>query len=161
MLAAGRRLLYLALAFVLQSTWIHHLQIADMRPDLILMVVVFVALLSGHLEATILGFLAGLCQDAYSPPDLGLNALAKSIVGFGVGAAREGLLADAVQVQVGVLVAAVLVHDLIFFAGSSSTSIGEVPYLMRRFSLGRARYTGAGGLGVAWILGLRRRLTPE
>ena len=161
MLAVARHLLYLALAFVLQSTWLHHLQVAEILPDLVLMVVVFVALLSGHLEATILGFLAGLCQDAYTPADLGLNALAKSLLGFGVGAAREGLLAETVQVQVGVLVAAVLVHDLVYYAGSSSNSLGEVPHLMLRFSLGRALYTGAIGLVVAWALSLRRRVTPE
>ena len=161
MLAVARHVLFLALAFVLQSTWIHHLQIAEVLPDLVLMVVVFIALMSGHLEATVLGFLAGLCQDAYSPPDLGLNALAKSLVGFGVGAARQGLLADTVQVQVGVVVAAVVVHDLIYYIGASSTPLEEVPYLMARFSLGRALYTGAVGLIAAWAISLRRRVTAH
>ena len=161
MLAAARHVLYLALAFVLQSTWIHHLQIAEILPDLVLMVVVFVALISGHLEATVLGFLAGLCQDAYSPPDLGLNALAKSLVGFGVGAVRDSLLADTVQVQVGVLAAAVLVHDLIYYVGVSSTSLEEVPYMVVRFSLGRALFTGAIGLIVAWVIRLRRRVIAD
>lgn len=161
MLAAARHLLYLALAFVLQSTWIHHLQIGEVLPDLVLMVVVFVALLSGYLEATILGFAAGICQDAYTPADLGLNALAKSLVGFAVGAVRGGLLAEAVQVQVGMLMGAVLVHDLIYYAGSGSNSLGEVPHLMLRFSLGRALYSGAVGLLVAWAIRLRRRAIPE
>ena len=158
MLAVARHVLFLALAFILQSTWIHHLQIAGILPDLVLMVVVFIALMSGHLEATLLGFLAGLCQDAYSPPDLGLNALAKSLVGFGVGAARDGLLADTVQVQVGVLVAAVLVHDLIYYVGAGSTSFEEVPGMMFRFSLGRALYTGVIGLIAALAIRLRRRV---
>ena len=161
MLAVARHLLYLALAFVLQSTWIHHLQIGEVLPDLVLMVVVFVALLSGHLEATVLGFLAGLGQDAYTPADLGLNALAKSLVGLAVGTGRAGLLSEAVQVQVGVLMAAVLVHDLVYYAGSSSNSLGEVPHLMLRYSLGRALYTGAIGLVVAWLISLRRRLIPD
>ena len=161
MVAVARRLLYLALAFVVQSTWIHHLQIGEVLPDLVLMVVVFAALLSGHLEATVLGFLAGICQDAYTPADLGLNALAKSLVGYTVGAGRAGLLAEAVQVQVGILVAAVLLHDLIYYAGSSGNSLGEVPHLMLRYSLGRALYTGAIGLVVAWLISLRRRPSPE
>jgi hypothetical protein len=38
--------------------------------------------------------------------------------------------------------------------------MGEVPYLMLRFSLGRALYTGALGLLVAWVLRLRRDLIP-
>ena len=161
MLAAARRLLLLVLAFVLQSTWVHHLQIGEVLPDLVLMVVVFAALLSGHLEATVLGFLAGFCQDAYTPADLGLNALAKSVVGFAVGAGRTGLMVEAVQVQVAVLMAAVLVHDLIYYAGSSSNTLGEVPQLMLRVSLGRALYTGVLGLVAAWLIRLRRRLVPE
>ncbi len=161
MLPVARHVLFLALAFILQSTWIHHLQVAGVMPDLVLMVVVFVALISGPLEATVLGFLAGLCQDAYSPPDLGLNALAKSLVGFGVGATREGLLADTVQVQVGVLVAAVLVHDLIYYIGASSTSFEEVPGMMFRFSLGRALYTGLIGLIAALAIRLRRRVIAD
>lgn len=161
MLAAARRLLLLALAFVLQSTWIHHLRIGEVVPDLVLMVVVFAALLSGHLEATVLGFLAGLCQDAYTPADLGLNALAKSVVGFAVGAGRTGLLSETVQVQVAALMASVLVHDLIYYAGSGSNSLAEVPELMLRVSLGRALYTGAVGLVAAWLISLRRRLDPE
>jgi len=82
-------------------------------------------------------------------------------VGYAVGAGRAGLLAEAVQVQVGILMAAVLLHDLIYYAGSSGNSLGEVPHLMLRYSLGRALYTGAIGLVVAWLISLRRRLSPE
>lgn len=160
MLTVARHVLYLSLAFVLQSTWLHHLQVADVLPDPVLIVIVFVALLSGHVEATVLGFLVGLFQDAYAPADLGLNALAKSIVGFGVGIGRSGVMADSAQVQVAILAAAVVVHDLIYYLGSSLTSFPEVPYLMLRFGLGRALYTCVIGLVVAWILRARRGLLP-
>lgn len=160
MLTTLRHVLYLALAFVLQSTWLHQVQIAHVLPDLVLLVVVFVALLSGHLEATALGFLVGLCQDAYAPPDLGLNALAKSLVGFGVGVGRGGIMADTPQVQVAIVVAAVVVHDLIYYLGSSMASVADVPYLMLRYGLGRALYTGVIGLLVAWILRVRRQVLP-
>lgn len=160
MLAVVRHILYLALALILQTTWLHHLQIGDVVPDLVLLVVVFIALLRGQFEATILGFLVGLCQDAYAPLDLGLNALANALVGFAVGVGRGGIMADAVQVQVAALVAAVLVHDLIYFVGSGATSVGDVPYLMLRFGLGRALYTGALGLLVALLLRARRELLP-
>ena len=62
--------------------------------------------------------------------------------------------------RVAALVVAVLAHDLIYYVGSSSTSMAEVPYLMFRFGLGRALYTGALGLLVACLLRLRRELTP-
>ncbi len=160
MLTVVRHILYLALVFVLQTTWVRHLEFAGLQPDLILLTVVFIALLAGQVEAAILGFAIGLCQDAYSPQDLGLNALAKSIVGFAVGVGRGGILADSPQVQVAVLIAAVLVHDMIYYLGSGAVSMGDVPYLLMRFSLGRAIYTGLVGLFVAWLLRLRRQLIP-
>jgi rod shape-determining protein MreD len=160
MLTVLRHVLYLVLAFVVQTTWLRHLEIAGVQPDLVLLTVVFVALLAGQTEAALLGFAIGLCQDAYSPQDLGLNALAKSLVGFAVGVGRGGLLADNVQVQVVVLVAAVFVHDMIFYVGSSSVSMAEAPFLMLRFGVGRAIYTGIIGILVAWLLRIRRELIP-
>ncbi|HJP32210.1 MAG: rod shape-determining protein MreD [Candidatus Latescibacteria bacterium] len=160
MLSVLRHILYLALVFILQTTWVRHLQIGGLQPDLILLVIVFIALLAGQIEAALLGFAIGLCQDTYSPQDLGLNALAKSLVGFAVGVGRGGILADSVQVQVAVLIAAVLLHDSIFYIGSSATSISEVPYLMVRFGIGRAIYTGILGFFIAWLLRIRRELIP-
>ena len=161
MLTVLRHILYLALAFVLQTTWVRHLEIGGLQPDLVLLTVVFIALLAGQVEAALLGFAIGLCQDAYSPQDLGLNALAKSLVGFAVGFCRSGLLADTVQVQVIILIAAVFVHDSIYYLGSSSTSVTQVPYLLLRFGIGRALYTGVLGIFVAWLLRIRRQLIPN
>jgi rod shape-determining protein MreD len=160
MIAVLRHILYLALIFLLQTTWARHLQIAGLQPDLILLTVVFIALFAGQIEACLLGFAVGLCQDAYSPQDLGLNALAKSLVGFAVGFSRGGILVDSVQVQVAVIVAAVFVHDSIYYLGSSSASMGQVPYLMLRFGIGRALYTGLLGIFIAWLLRIRRELIP-
>ena len=160
MLTVLRHILYLVLAFVVQTTCLRHPEIAGVQPDLVLLAVVFVALLAGQAEAALLGFAIGLCQDAYSPQDLGLNALAKSLVGFAVGVGRGGLLADNVQVQVVVLVAAVFVHDMIYYVGSSSVSMTEAPFLMLRFGVGRAIYTGIIGILVAWLLRIRRELIP-
>lgn len=141
MLGVSRHILYLLLAFVLQTTWVHYLAIFDIQPDLILLVLVFVAIAGGHLEATALGFVVGLCQDAYSPADLGLNALCKSLIGFAVGLGRGRLMADTIQVQVLIVVAAVAIHDLIYFAGHSGVALSAVPYSMVRYGLGRALYT--------------------
>ena len=160
MLTVLRHILYLALVFVLQTTWVHHLAIGGVQPDLVLLTVVFIALLAGQVEAALLGFAIGLCQDAYSPQDLGLNALSKSLVGFAVGFGRGGLLAETVQVQVIVLVAAVFVHDTIYYLGSSSTSMTQVPYLLLHFGIGRAIYTGILAIFVAWLLRIRRQLIP-
>jgi rod shape-determining protein MreD len=160
MLTILRHILYLALVFVLQTTWVRHLEVGGLQPDLVLLTVVFIAMLAGHAEAAVLGFVIGLCQDAYSPQDLGLNALAKSLVGFAVGIGRGGILANTAQVQVVVVVVAVLVHDLIYYLGSGVTTMSQVPFLLMRFGIGRALYTGFIGLFIAWLLHVRRQLLP-
>lgn len=55
---------------------------AAIRLDLTLLVVVYVSLFWGGERAFVLGFIAGLCQDALSSEVLGLQALSKSVVAF-------------------------------------------------------------------------------
>lgn len=155
MLRTVRHVLYLVLALFLQTTWLHYLGIWDVEPDLILLTVVFIALTSGHLEATALGFAVGLCQDTYSPADLGLNALAKSLIGFAVGLGRSRIMADSIQVQVLVVMAAVAVHDLIYYLGHGDVAVTQVPYYLARYTLGRALYSGLIGAALAALLALR------
>ena len=159
MLTVVRHILYLALAYLLQTTWMHHLELYRVQPDLILLVLVFVAIASGHVQATILGFCVGFLQDASSPEDLGLNALAKSLVGFGVGVSRTGVMADTMRVRVVLICAAVLLHDLVYYVGYSGISMGEVPLFWLRMGICRALYTGLVGAALIAAGQARRRLT--
>ena len=156
----ARHILLLLVAFVLQTTWGYFFDILELRPDLILLALVYIALRAGAFEATILGFGIGLLQDAYMPQNLGLNALVKSVVGFGVGYGRTGIMADDIQVQTLLVFGVVLVHDLIYYVGYSGMSMTEVPYLCLRFGVGRALYTSLIGFCLAYAWGLRRRLLP-
>lgn len=157
MLTVVRHVLYFGLAFVLQTTWVHHLEVFQVGPDLILLVLVYVALTCGHIQGTVFGFCAGFLQDSSSAEDLGLNALAKSIIGFGVGISRTRIMADSVQVQLLLICSAVLVHDLIYYAGYSGISVGEVPYFWLRYGLGRALYTGIVGSVLIYAAQVRQR----
>jgi len=161
MLRTARHVLYLVLACFLQTTWLHYLGVWDIEPDLILLTVVFIALTSGHLEATALGFAVGLCQDTYTPADLGLNALAKSVLGFVVGLGRTRIMADTIQVQVLSVMAAVTVHDLIYYVGHGDVAVTEVPYYLIRYTVGRAVYSGLIGAAVAAVLKLRAQAEIE
>lgn len=161
MLSVLRHALLLCLAFILQTTWVHHIQIAGILPDLVLLVVVFIALTSGHLQATLFGFAIGLCQDTFAPTELGLNALINAVVGFGVGITRGGFVADAIQVRLAILTVAVLIHDLAFYVLHSSFAILDVPFLMLRYSIGHAVYTALFGFLVAGFLRLRHQLVPS
>ena len=152
-----RHLLYLTLAAILQTTWVHHIEIFEIQPDLILLVLVLIGATAGHVEATIFGFGVGLFQDAYSPADLGLNAFTKSIVGFAIGLGRSGVMIDTLHVRLLLVCGAVLVHDLIYYAGNSGIPVGEVPYFWLRYGLGRALYTGIVGSALIYAVRVRQR----
>ncbi len=150
-------ILFLALAFILQTTWIHFFEVFGLKPDLIILALVYITLEVGTNKATILGFCIGFTQDIHVPDDLGLNALVNSIIGFVVGWSRVRIMVDNIHAQVAVVVGAVLVHDLIFYIGQSGTELSEMPFFWLRYSLGRALYTGLIGLFLSLLLILRRR----
>lgn len=155
-----RHVLLLLVAFVLQTTWGYFFDVLELRPDLILLALIYIALRVGPFEATVLGFGIGLLQDAYMPQNLGLNALVKSVVGFGVGYGRTGIMADDLQVQALLVFGVVLVHDLIYYLGYSGVGLAEAPFLWLRYGVGRALYTSLIGFCLAYVWGLRRRLLP-
>ncbi len=62
------------------------LQIGDVRPDFVLVFLVFISARYGRVPGILFGFGAGLLQDlSGSLSVLGANALAKSIVGYALG----------------------------------------------------------------------------
>lgn len=155
-----RHALFLIVAFVLQTTWIHLFEISALQPDLVILVLVYIGITAGRTEATILGFVIGFFQDTYMPADLGLNAMTNSIIGFAVGYGRLRIMADDIQVQLALVFGAVLIHDLIFYLGYSGVALADVPLFWIRYGLGRAFYTALLALFVAFGLILRKRFLP-
>ncbi len=155
-----RNILLLALAFVLQTTWIQALELAAIKPDLILVVLIHVALRGGSTQGALLGFGVGFLQDIYMPADLGLNALLMGLTGFGVGYCRSGIVADDVKVQLALIFGTVLVYSLVFYLGSSGVAWMDVPYFWIRYSIGRAAYSSLVGALVFAALLLRSHFTP-
>lgn len=80
-LAAGA----LLIALVLQGTVLARLPLPGGQPNLVLVLVVAIALLSGASVGMAFGFSAGLVSDLVSDHPAGVLALCFLIVGFGVG----------------------------------------------------------------------------
>lgn len=76
------------LAMLLQATVFSFLQVAGVKPDLILMLVIFNGFLRGSREGAFLGFLGGLAQDIFTGSYIGLNALTKMAAGYLAGLAE-------------------------------------------------------------------------
>lgn len=138
------------------------LRIADVAPDIPLIVVVMLALRRGPEFGCGAGFLAGLLQDAATGGLLGVQALTKSVIGFGVGALGGRLRVSQPLVQVPGLVVLSLVEGVARFALLQlfhfPASFGElVTYVI----LPQAIYNGFLGaalvLALAWAESIRER----
>lgn len=79
----------IVVALVIQLTLINSVTILGLKPDLIMVVVVVFSLRKGEKEGTISGFASGLLQDIFSTSLLGINALAKTVIGFTCGILKE------------------------------------------------------------------------
>ena len=87
-----RRLLLLAAVLVaavlVQSTVLAGLRLAGVRPDLLVLAVVAVAMAADATTGAVFGFAAGLVADLLFDLPVGVSALVYTLAGFAVGAVR-------------------------------------------------------------------------
>ena len=154
-MSAVRHILWLALALILQTTWVNSIEIGAVKPDLLIVALSFVALRSGPVVGAYMGLGLGIAQDLYMPADLGVNALAKSLIGAGFGYSHTHIVSDSIQVQAALILGAVIFNDLIYYVGTSA----DVPFEVGKI-LGRAVYTGL--ISAVFLTGLliKRYLFP-
>jgi rod shape-determining protein MreD len=135
---------YVALA--LQATLVPHLGIAGIRPDLPLVATALIALGRGAAAGTTAGFLIGLGQDLTNPAFLGLNALAKSLLGHGLGTLRERFDAGTAATHVAVLFVATILHDLLYLTIYMRLVLSEIMLALATRTLPTAVYTSLVGM---------------
>ncbi len=137
------------------------LRIADVAPDIPLIVVVMLALRRGPEFGCLAGLAAGLLQDAAGGGLLGVQALTKALIGFAMGAAGSRLRVTQPLVQVSGLVLLTLAEGLARF------TLLKVFHFPAAFSgvmlyvvLPQALYNGFLGaalvLALAWMESSRR-----
>jgi rod shape-determining protein MreD len=153
-----RILLITVLLVALQTTLIPLMSVANIIPDILLIWVVYVALQSGQISATVLGFFAGLFVDLLSGQFLGLSALSKTVVGFAAGYFfnENKVNFTIARYQFLVIVALMsLIHNLIYFTVFvQGTDIGLVAAMLR-FGLFATIYTTAAAL-LPWFVFTRK-----
>jgi rod shape-determining protein MreD len=149
---------------VAQATLAPALRIGDVAPDLPLIVVVLLALRRGPEFGCVAGFAAGLLQDAAGGGLIGVQALTKALVGFGVGAMAGGLRVTQPLVQVPGLALLTVLEGLVRF-GLLKLFHFPVPFgeLMLYVVIPQAVYNGFLGaalvLALAWANAYRRQLS--
>jgi rod shape-determining protein MreD len=88
-----RRVLVTAVIVVtgllLQSTLFWNLKLLGVRPELMYLITIVIAILEGPNEGAVTGFVAGLAQDFLLNQPKGITALTLTLLGYGAGLARQ------------------------------------------------------------------------
>ena len=99
-----------------QATLGSAMRIGNVTPDIPLIVVVLLALRRGPEFGCLAGFAAGLLQDAASGGLIGVQALTKALIGFGIGLASQPLRVTQPLVQVPGLILLTVAEGIVRFA---------------------------------------------
>ena len=92
--------LMILLALMIQSTWLQYIEFNGIKPDLVLIIVISVALLRGAREGAATGFFAGILKDLMFGKVFGARALEGLLLGFTVGVLNKRLYKENVVVVV-------------------------------------------------------------
>lgn len=103
----------LVITIIIQSTLIPLISIKGIHPDLLLVIVVSYALLSGKEYGAGLGFFAGLLQDLVSGSIFGINTLSKLATGYMFGLAERKVFKEHVLLPVLATLVATLFNGLV------------------------------------------------
>ena len=88
-----RRVLWFALiivtALLLQSTVFEQIRLLGVKPELMYLVTILIAVMEGPQEGALVGFAGGMAQDFMLNTPKGITALTLTLLGYAVGMARQ------------------------------------------------------------------------
>ncbi len=119
--------LLLFIAVLLQSTVLQYIQVAGVKPDFVLILIVFYSLINGSREGALWGIFGGLMQDLFTGSYFGLNALCLGGVGYLVGLGCNRLLRESSMVLSGVVFLATIVTEFFRYLLFLSLDIMVLP----------------------------------
>ena len=143
-------LVYLAL----QASVAHRIAIGPVEPDFVVVCVVLFGLQRGPIAGSLFGFIVGFVVDLGNPGFLGLNALAKTVLGYGSGRLGAATSPGVVVLFIVFFVAS-FAHDIIYANGLHVAAPGErIRHACSRWGLPSALYTAVAGIVVERLLAM-------
>lgn len=149
---AVRTILAAVIVFVLQMTLVGEMSIAGASPDLLIVLLIILIADREPVGAVVIGFLLGFLQDLGNASFLGMNALAKSIVAYGVSRLGGDFLPESIIFRSLLIVLASLVNDIVVLIITTGFDIVEIVVSFFRYSLLSAVYGGLIGLIVMTVV---------
>jgi rod shape-determining protein MreD len=134
-------------AILLQSTVFSQMRLLGVRPELLYLVTIIIALHEGPNEGAVVGFIAGMSEDLLLNQPKGITALTLTLLGYAVGLSRQYIVSPSPLVPTVVV--------------AISTAIGIVFYEVVAFLLGQFDATISHALRIALLTALYNAvLTP-
>jgi len=117
----SRYSLYIILiaAFLIQLLFLDHIKIAGVKPDLLVLLVVFFAIFFGSGAGAEAGFVAGLFKDTYSLDIFGVNSVLLSLTGLIAGMLSPKLFKESKLTQGLLVFASSVLYMIIHYFVSS------------------------------------------
>ncbi|MBU1043801.1 MAG: rod shape-determining protein MreD [Candidatus Omnitrophica bacterium] len=104
---------FFVLAF--QSTLAHSLALGTIKPDFVLLMVIFFALYKGQKQGMFYGMLVGIVVDALSGGVIGINSFSLGFIGYICGLLKERVYINHFLTKFLVGLAASLVYLIVYF----------------------------------------------
>jgi rod shape-determining protein MreD len=127
--------------FILQMKLAPGISVAGSAPGFMVILVVLLALRQNPVPAIITGFCLGLLLDLGNALHLGANAMAFSVVGYGVSHLGGGYLPEGALFKGILTCIAALLRDAVILAITTHFDIPEMLFLFARYSLLSGLYT--------------------
>lgn len=138
---------------VLQAAVAQRIAIGSVQPDFIIVCVILFGLQRGPIGGSLFGFVVGLIVDLGNPGFLGLNALTKSVLGFGSG--RLGAATSpGVLILFVVFFIASFAHDILYLIIYMWPHVGGAMLTILTVAAPSALYTAVTGILVERLLAL-------
>ena len=141
------------LAIIIQVFFIPLIEIGVWRPDVVLLVVMYIGYRYGTIPGASTGFVLGVIQDALSPLPLGITSLANSVIGFSAGQVKQLKLALNARILASVIL--ILIHGCIFYFFYQLRSEVDFLYLLLTRVFPNTVYTFVIGLLLSFFLQLK------
>ena len=145
---------------LLQTTVLGIVAVRGVTPDLLLILLVFLALRRGSMSGQIAGFSGGLLEDLVSLAPLGFHALVRTLVGFSAGTLHGLIRTSATAVPVLILGASVVKGLASAFLGLVFDIHPDMHLLEGRFWI-EAAYSAVLAPFLFALLGRVRLLRPS
>lgn len=105
----------LIINLILQSTLFEYIAIIGIKPNTAIIIIVSIAFMRGETEGAAIGFFAGLLQDSFFGPFIGIHALLGMLTGYFCGKFFRGFYKESFIIPFVLTITSNILYEFIFY----------------------------------------------